>query len=85
MKVRWRVRVAAGKEAERLEKQQNHVIIKLLAWADQYLRDREPNSSPGQENTRNASLQATGNVTVMSPGRSTIRNENPAGRKGHAA
>lgn len=41
MKVRWRVRTATAKEAQRLEKQQNQVIIRLLTWADQYLTDRE--------------------------------------------
>jgi len=29
MKVRWRVRTATGKEAERLEKQQNQVTEKV--------------------------------------------------------
>lgn len=41
MKVRWRVRIAARKEAERLEQQQNQAIIKLLTWTDQYLREHE--------------------------------------------
>jgi hypothetical protein len=85
MKVRWRVRVATGKEAERLEKQQNQAIIRLLAWADQYIREHEQNTQPSQENGGNVSRETTRNVTVMSPGRNRIRNDAPAAEKGHAA
>ena len=84
MKVRWRVRTATGKEAQQLEKQQNQVIIKLLTWADHYLREHEENTSGSYENRRNVSRETTGNVTVMSPGKDRIRNEAPS-RKGHAA
>jgi hypothetical protein len=84
MKVRWRIRTATGKEAERLEKQQNQAIIKLLTWADQYLGALEENTSSGQVNNGNVSRETSGNVTVMSPGRSRIRNEKAA-EKGHAA
>ena len=52
MKVRWRVRTATGKEAEQLEKQQNQVIIRLLAWADQYLREHEENPPDDHEKSR---------------------------------
>src|SRR6185437_10232109 len=67
MKVRWRVRIIAGKEAERLEKQQNQAILRLLAWADQYLRELEQNTPRTQENSGNAARETTGNVTAMSP------------------
>ena len=85
MKVRWRVRTAAGKEAERLEKQQNHVIIRLLTWADQYLRENEQEVLDAEKNSGNVSRETTGNVTVMSPTRSIIRNGKHADRKGCAA
>ena len=84
MKVRWRVRTATGKEAQQLEKQQNQVIIKLLTWADHYLREHEENTSGSYENSGNVSRETTGNVTVMSPGRNRIRNEEAA-EKGNAA
>ena len=85
MKVRWRVRTATGKEAERLEKQQNQAIIRLLTWADQYLREHEEGAINAEENGGNVSRETTGNVTVMSPGRSTIKNGKHADRKGCAA
>ena len=85
MKVRWRVRIATGKEAERLEKQQNQAIIKLLTWADQYLKDHPEEIPDAEENAGNVSRETTGNVTVMSPVRSRIRNGKHDGRKGCAA
>lgn len=36
MKVRWRVRIATGAEAERLDIIQQDVIISLLTWADKH-------------------------------------------------
>ena len=85
MKVRWRVRTATGKEAERLEQQQNQAIIRLLTWADQYLQENEESAPDAGEKGRNVSRETTVNVTVMSPGRSTIRNSKHADRKGCAA
>ena len=38
LKVRWRVRIATGAEAERLDIIQQEAILKLLAWADGYLK-----------------------------------------------
>lgn len=70
MKVRWRVRTATGKEAERLEKQQNQVIIKLLIWADEYLTQHEDDTPPGQETTKNIPVMPAEIVTSMSPERS---------------
>ena len=85
MKVRWRVRIAAGKEAERLEKQQNQVIIRLLTWADQYLKEREEETLDAGENGGNVSRETAVNVTVMSPVRSRITNGRHGDRKGCAA
>ena len=85
VKVRWRVRTATGKEAERLEKQQNQAIINLLTWADHYLQDHQENNPHAEENSGNVSRQTASNVTVMSPGRSRIRNGKHADRKGFAA
>ena len=85
MKVRWRVRTATGNEAERLEKQQNHAIINLLTWADQYLREHQEGNLRAEEKGVNVSRETAGNVTVMSPVRSRIRNEKPIIEKVHAA
>jgi len=36
MNVRWRIRIAAGREAERLDVLQQRAIIDLLNWADKH-------------------------------------------------
>lgn len=46
MKVRWRVRIATGKEAERLEKLQHQAIVDLLIWADDYITHHAENATP---------------------------------------
>jgi hypothetical protein len=35
LKVRWKVRIAAGAEAARLDELQQQAIISLLTWADE--------------------------------------------------
>jgi hypothetical protein len=64
MKVRWRVRIATGKDAERLEKLQNQAIINLLTWADQYLTQQEQNTAPGTETEPERCNETTGIVTL---------------------
>ena len=36
MKVRWKIRIATGAEAERLDIIQQQAIINLLTWADKH-------------------------------------------------
>ena len=46
MKVRWKIRVATGAEAERLDIIQQEAILNLLTWADNYLRNHS--ETPGK-------------------------------------
>ena len=48
LKVRWRVRIATGAEAERLDIIQQDAILSLLTWADK-------NKKTSQETTGNTS------------------------------
>ena len=41
LKVRWKIRVATGVEAERLDILQQDAIVALLAWADKQHRRTE--------------------------------------------
>jgi hypothetical protein len=49
MKVRWKIRVATGPEAQRLDIIQQQAIINLLTWADTHLNNHTQNSGKTTE------------------------------------
>jgi hypothetical protein len=48
MKVRWKIRIAKGKEGERVAARQAEAIRELLQWAAQHQQDQEQRARQGR-------------------------------------